>query len=90
MTRLAQNEVAGAYTTVEWDIAYPQSPECIPYITLPLLPGDEGFDPALFTAGTTFDAGMFLQRERVLQQGEQDLAVQRDRLSKEEELEELE
>ncbi len=38
----------------------------------------------------TFDAGMFLQRERVLQQGEQDLALQRDRLTKEEELEELE
>lgn len=38
----------------------------------------------------TFDAGMFLQRERVLQQGDQDLALQRDRLTKEEELEELE
>ena len=38
----------------------------------------------------TFDAGMFLQRERLLQQGEQDLALQRDRLTKEEELEELE
>ncbi|WP_416538024.1 MULTISPECIES: lytic transglycosylase domain-containing protein [Phaeobacter] len=38
----------------------------------------------------TFDAGMFLQRERVLQQGEQDLALQRDRLTNEEELEELE
>lgn len=38
----------------------------------------------------TFDAGMFLQRERVLQQAEQDLALQRDRLTKEEELEELE
>ncbi|MBM1631344.1 lytic transglycosylase domain-containing protein [Sulfitobacter mediterraneus] len=38
----------------------------------------------------TFDAGMFLQRERVLQQSEQDLALQRDRLTKEEELEELE
>ena len=33
---------------------------------------------------------MFFQRERVLQQGEQDLALQRDRLSKDEELEELE
>ncbi|MGH1369384.1 MAG: lytic transglycosylase domain-containing protein [Maritimibacter sp.] len=38
----------------------------------------------------TFDAGMFLQRERVLQQSEQDLALQQDRLTKEEELEELE
>lgn len=38
----------------------------------------------------TFDAGMFLQRERVLQQGEQDLALQRDRQSKEEDLEDLE
>ncbi len=38
----------------------------------------------------TFDAGMFFQRERVLQQGEQDLALRRDRLTKEEELEELE
>ena len=47
--------------------------------------------PMSFAQGVpTFDAGMFLQRERVLQQGEQDLALQRDRLSKEEELEELE
>ena len=47
--------------------------------------------PMAFAQGVpTFDAGMFLQRERVLQQGEQDLALQRDRLSKEEELEELE
>ncbi len=47
--------------------------------------------PMTFAQGVpTFDAGMFLQRERVLQQGEQDLALQRDRLSKEEELEELE
>jgi soluble lytic murein transglycosylase-like protein len=38
----------------------------------------------------TFDAGMLLQRERVLQQGEQDLALQRDRLTKEEKLEALE
>ena len=47
--------------------------------------------PMAFAQGVpTFDAGMFLQRERVLQQGEQDLALQRDRLTKEEELEELE
>nr|WP_245222528.1 lytic transglycosylase domain-containing protein [Ruegeria sp. HKCCSP351] len=47
--------------------------------------------PVAFAQGVpTFDAGMFLQRERVLQQGEQDLALQRDRLTKEEELEELE
>ena len=37
-----------------------------------------------------FDAGMFLQRGRVLQQGEQDLTVQRDHLTKEEDLEDLE
>ena len=47
--------------------------------------------PMAFAQGVpTFDAGMFLQRERVLQQGEQDLALQRDRLTKEEELEALE
>ncbi len=47
--------------------------------------------PMAFAQGVpTFDAGMFLQRERVLQQGTQDLALQRDRLSKEAELEELE
>ncbi|KPN63088.1 lytic transglycosylase [Aliiroseovarius crassostreae] len=47
--------------------------------------------PVAYAQGVpTFDAGMFLQRERVLQQGEQDLALQRDRLTKEEELEELE
>jgi len=47
--------------------------------------------PMAFAQGVpTFDAGMFLQRERVLQQGEQDLALQRERLTKEEELEELE
>lgn len=45
---------------------------------------------ALAQGVPTFDAGMFFQRERVLQQGEQDLALQRDRLSKEEELEALE
>ena len=47
--------------------------------------------PLAFAQGVpTFDAGMFFQRERVLQQGEQDLALQRDRLTKEEELKELE
>jgi hypothetical protein len=47
--------------------------------------------PTAFAQGVpTFDAGMFLQRERVLNQGAQDLALQRDRLSKEEELEQLE
>lgn len=47
--------------------------------------------PLAYAQGVpTFDAGMFLQRERVLQQGEQDLALQRDRLTKEEELEALE
>ncbi|MBU2934507.1 MULTISPECIES: lytic transglycosylase domain-containing protein [Pacificibacter] len=47
--------------------------------------------PVAFAQGVpTFDAGMFLQRERVLQQGEQDLALQRDRLTKEEELEAIE
>ncbi|MFY0616781.1 MULTISPECIES: lytic transglycosylase domain-containing protein [Roseobacteraceae] len=47
--------------------------------------------PMAFAQGVpTFDAGMFFQRERVLQQGEQDLALQRDRLTKEEELEALE
>lgn len=47
--------------------------------------------PVAYAQGVpTFDAGMFLQRERVLQQGEQDLALQRDRLTKEEELEALE
>ncbi|MCI5039209.1 MAG: lytic transglycosylase domain-containing protein [Donghicola eburneus] len=45
---------------------------------------------ALAQGVPTFDAGMFFQRERVLQQGEQDLALQRDRLTKEEELEALE
>ncbi len=47
--------------------------------------------PLAYAQGVpTFDAGMSFQRERVLQQGEQDLALQRDRLTKEEELEELE
>lgn len=45
---------------------------------------------ALAQGVPTFDAGMYFQRERVLQQGEQDLALQRDRLTKEEELEALE
>jgi len=38
----------------------------------------------------TFDAGAFLARERLLGQGAQDLALQRDRLSREEELAALE
>ncbi|KAJ54034.1 lytic transglycosylase [Actibacterium mucosum KCTC 23349] len=47
--------------------------------------------PVAFAQGVpTFDAGMFLQREHVLQQGTEDLALQRDRLTTEEELEELE
>lgn len=47
--------------------------------------------PMAFAQGVpTFDAGMFLQRERVLNQGEQDLALQQDRLTAEEALEELE
>lgn len=47
--------------------------------------------PLAYAQGVpTFDAGMFLQRERVLQQGEQDLALQRGLQSKDEELEELE
>jgi hypothetical protein len=47
--------------------------------------------PMAFAQGVpTFDAGMFLQRERVLQQSEEDLALQQDRVAKEEELEELE
>jgi hypothetical protein len=47
--------------------------------------------PMAFAQGVpTFDAGMFLQRERVLNQGAQDLALQQDRLTTEEALEELE
>ena len=47
--------------------------------------------PLAYAQGVpTFDAGMFFQRERVLQQGEQDLALQRARLSKDEKLEEIE
>jgi soluble lytic murein transglycosylase-like protein len=39
--------------------------------------------PMAFAQGVpTFDAGMFLQRERVLNQGAQDLALQQDRLSR--------
>ncbi|AML51562.1 lytic transglycosylase domain-containing protein [Falsihalocynthiibacter arcticus] len=47
--------------------------------------------PMAFAQGVpTFDAGMFLQRERMLNQGAQDLALQQDRLTTEEALEELE
>jgi hypothetical protein len=47
--------------------------------------------PLAYAQGVpTFDTGMFFQRERVLRQGEQDLALQRDRLTTDEELEELE
>ena len=46
--------------------------------------------PMAFAQGVpTFDAGMFLQRERVLNQGAQDLALQQDRLTTEEALDEL-
>lgn len=38
----------------------------------------------------TFDLGAFLQREQILSQGDRDLALQRDRLSREEELSALE
>ena len=38
----------------------------------------------------TFDAGAFLQRERILTQGDRDLVVQRERLSQEEVLAEIE
>ena len=38
----------------------------------------------------TFDAGAFLQRERILAQGDRDLVVQRERLSQEEALAEIE
>lgn len=47
--------------------------------------------PMAFAQGVpTFDAGMFLQRERVLNQGAQDLALQQDRLSSEDALAQLE
>ena len=47
--------------------------------------------PMAFAQGVpTFDSGMFLQRERVLDQGAQDLALQQDRLSREDALEQLE
>jgi hypothetical protein len=47
--------------------------------------------PMAFAQGVpTFDAGMFLQRERVLNQGSRDLALQQDRLSREDALERLE
>ena len=45
---------------------------------------------ALAQGVPTFDAGMFLQRERVLNQGAQDLALQQDLLSREDALERLE
>lgn len=38
----------------------------------------------------TFDLGAFLQRDQILSQGDRDLALQRDRLSREEELSALE
>jgi len=38
----------------------------------------------------TFDLGQFLQREQILSQGDRDLALQRDRLSRDEELAALE
>ena len=38
----------------------------------------------------TFDAGAFLQRERILAQGDRDLVDQRERLSQEEALAEIE
>jgi soluble lytic murein transglycosylase-like protein len=46
--------------------------------------------PAFAQGVPTFDAGAFLQRERILAQGDRDLAVQRERLSQEEALAEIE
>lgn len=46
--------------------------------------------PALAQGVPTFDAGAFLQRERILAQGDRDLVVQRERLSQEEALAEIE
>ncbi|MGH1466036.1 MAG: lytic transglycosylase domain-containing protein [Cognatishimia sp.] len=46
--------------------------------------------PALAQGVPTFDAGAFLQRERILAQGDRDLALQRNRLSQEEALAEIE
>lgn len=46
--------------------------------------------PAFAQGVPTFDAGAFLQRERILVQGDRDLVVQRERLSQEEALAEIE
>ena len=46
--------------------------------------------PALAQGVPTFDAGAFLQRQRILTQGDRDLTVQRERLSQEEALAEIE
>lgn len=46
--------------------------------------------PASAQGVPTFDAGTFLQRERILAQGDRDLVVQRERLSQEEMLAEIE
>lgn len=46
--------------------------------------------PAFAQGVPTFDAGAFLQRERILAQGDRDLVVQRERLSQEEVLAEIE
>lgn len=46
--------------------------------------------PASAQGVPTFDAGAFLQRERILAQGDRDLVVQRERLSQEETLAEIE
>lgn len=46
--------------------------------------------PASAQGVPTFDAGAFLQRERILAQGDRDLVVQRERLSQEEALAEIE
>lgn len=46
--------------------------------------------PASAQGVPTFDAGAFLQRKRILAQGDRDLVVQRERLSQEEALAEIE
>ena len=46
--------------------------------------------PALTQGVPTFDAGAFLQRERILGQGDRDLVVQHNRLSQEQVLAEIE
>lgn len=46
--------------------------------------------PAFAQGVPTFDAGAFLQRERILSQGDRDLTVQLERLSQEEALAEIE